>query len=132
MAETRRPSSIVVKNMVTRGIRRFEREHPDVVIDQDAKAALFAQAAEHSKAVLIRFESRKQTQRDFVNGLEQILVYAAQSARPVTKVYYRTYRVGRADEGPRSATLAHQKRAVITGQNLRLAMKKKCKTFPWC
>jgi hypothetical protein len=133
MPEIQRPTSAKVKKIVADGIRSFSRQYPGVVITGRAKFLLLAHAAKHEEAMLLSLKSHKQTPRKFVNGLQEILAYAASREQHKLKAdYYHALLRAAPGEKDELRSLASHTHIVIKDVDLKVAMKRKCKTFPWC
>jgi hypothetical protein len=120
--------------MVAKRIRSFERGHPDIVIQDSAKTLLLKHAKAHEKSIKVGFKERTQTQTSFLKGLDQILSTAASSKQPAT-AQFRVYKMSARTVAEKRGDLPPppvRSTLVISSAGLRSAMKKKCKTFPWC
>ncbi len=146
MPSARQPISIPVRRMVQEGIRDFQRRHPHVVVERRAKAILLARAAKHEERILGSFKSGKKTPKEFVKGLQQMLTYAVHAARSVRirenfthgsmrrrQAHYVDSIRGEATwQAYQSLARSRFEEVVISPEDVAVAMKKKCKTFPWC
>jgi hypothetical protein len=131
-----------VDSIVAKAIQEFSGEHPNAAVGKAAKALLINHAHKHQAVVASELREHTKTQRDYVNSLKEVLGYAADLSQGVARVAYkrdslrvapRTARVLVSDkEGGRQWLASSGAPVQIQVTNLRIAMKKKCKTFPWC
>lgn len=120
-----RPKRNTLARIVQVGITNFERSHPGYVLSKAAKSLVVKHALRHEDQVLRAFRSRTLTQDQFLNGLTQTLE-AAQGAR----IYYKRKTLGKHILTYETVERLHSNE--ISASAVQKAMKKKCKTFPWC
>jgi hypothetical protein len=127
----------MVVRIVRDGIKAFERRGPGYLLSTAAKAAVERHAAKHEKEILAAFRARTLTKSKFLEGLTDILEAAVSNKAKTSKLWVRKVYKGDYDtdaQGPYAATVERVRRPLqsITASAVQLAMKNKCKTFPWC
>jgi len=116
--------------IVDRAVASFEKNHPKFELTDSARSMLAAHADRKRETVLFELKAGKTSPDDLAKGLEQMLTYAASlRKRPlVVKIGKKSSLGGTFSVGGAGPSGAMQ----LTVPVLRTAMKKKCKTFPWC
>ena len=123
--------SKLVRDVVHRGIREFERDNPGWKLNKQAVRMLQARGAKHQLHIAEEVKSKRTSKAALVEGLRFLLEQSISIPKSKAR---RGYWVGNAGEN-----IAHRRNLTdrsiqrqISVSALRMVMKKKCKTFPWC
>jgi hypothetical protein len=123
----------LVRDLVRQGIRKFERHNPGWKVSKQVVGMLEAHGAKHQRHIMEELRSENTTKAALAEGLRYVLEQS---------ILERTVKVRRSDwvnaywtyqdapERHRSAGGTPQRRMSVSA--VRLAMKSKCKTYPWC
>lgn len=119
--------------IVDRAIKGFEAKHENSEVSASARALLADHARRNKKRIVADLKQRKITQKALSEGLEEVLGYAArlQPARGATYAVAKKSGYGGAVREISTGRFLSTK-SEISSRAVRAAMKKKCKTFPWC
>lgn len=121
--------STTVEKLVEKAIQNYERFPRTVPLTKPAKTMLASHANKHKRKMLLQLRTRKVTQRKLVKGLEDVLSYAA-GQKVASKKLRKTAR--RARLGKPLTVGSARRGKMLSAQDVRTAMTRKCKTYPWC
>lgn len=126
----------LVAGIVQQGIRAFERGHPGWTVSGPARKVVRDHAAQNERHILDELAKENVRKTDMVHGLrdvlEQSLLEQARKREGRGAVWIGDVQASWRWERPRFKATIERIDRKVAAQSVRVALKKKCKTFPWC